>query len=233
MLTRRAKNPVYALGDRPTVVSKIVPSRRLNKRQRKQVYRIVNSKLETKFYDVSTTLFQQFGSGAGIIVADATAIPAAPAGIFPGRVGDQIDPSYMVLRWTTDAQATNPFHVIRIIVFQWRIDNTAAGPTISTILDPSVGGAVNVWSAYNYDARHTYTILYDKLYNQQGNTGSSYQTRTFVVRLRLQKAAAKVNYNSLVNTGDHHIYIFIIGSNASGATGALVSLTARLFYKDA
>lgn len=205
------------------------PPRKLNRRQKSQVYRMLNSKAELKYFDTNSTSFQQYGSGAGSIFAVCSAAAQGVGG--NQRVGDQIDPVRIEIRFSTDQQTTNPQSTTRLILFQYRLNNVVA-PTNAAILDPSIGGVATVWSAYNFDLRHQYTILWDISFVMSGSVGSSIYTRTGSYNIPLTKKAAKVNFDAGSITGDHHIYLLVLGSNANGATGQLISIGTRLFFRD-
>lgn len=208
---------------------KPVVQRKLNYRQKSQVYRMLNSRSELKYFDTNSTSFQQYGSGAGSIFAVCSAAVQGVAG--NQRVGDQIDPIRIEIRYSTDQQSINPQSTTRLILFQYRLNNVTP-PTNASILDPSIGGVATVWSAFNFDLRHQYTILWDASFTMSGNVGSSIYTRTGTAKIPLTKKAAKVNFDAGSITGDHHIYLLVLGSNASGATGQLISISTRLFYRD-
>lgn len=201
--------------------------RKLNYRQKTQVYRMLNSRSEIKYFDVNTTSFQQYGS-AGTIANCSAAVQGVAGN---QRVGDQLSPIRIEIRYSSEQQVTNPQSTTRIILFQYRLNNVTP-PGLASVLDPSIGGVATVWSSYNFDLRHQYTILWDTQYVMSGSIGSSIYTRTGSVNIPLTKKTAKVNFDAGSVTGDHHIYILILGSNAAGATGQLISLSARLFFRD-
>lgn len=204
--------------------------KKLNKVEKEEVKTIVNSKIETKIFDANSTISQQYGSGAGIIATDMTAIGLGNDE--KTRNGVQITPVHTDFRVTLECQSTNPSAVARIIIFQWRINNAVA-PALSSILDAGPGGVVGVYSEYNYDQRHLFKILYDKTLTLNGNTGADNYIRQVVKKLSYKSKAAKVNFDTgAVVTGDHHIYFFMIGSNPNGATGQLATITTRTYYKD-
>lgn len=204
---------------------------KLSEKQKSEVYKMVNKDVEKKFFDSFSTIAQQYGTPAtGSLTADLTNITQNVGG--NQRIGDQIVPHYVESRFTFENQATNPNSTTRVIYFQWRVDNTVA-PTAADILDVGPGGAVvNSWSPYNYDKRHLFTIIKDFMFDMNGNIGSSKYTRCFSFKIPLIRKTARVNYNAGANTGDHHIYLFIIGSNANSATGQLVTVDTRLIYSD-
>lgn len=77
--------------------------------------------------------------------------------------------------------------------------------------------------------------MYDKILTLNGNTAADHYIRHIdrVINLR-KKKAARVNYaGNAVTTGDHHLFMWILGSNTAGVTGQLVTINNRLFFKDA
>lgn len=204
---------------------------KLSEKQKSEVYKMVNKDVEKKFFDSYSTIAQQYGTPAtAALTADLTNITQNVGG--NQRIGDQIVPHYIESRFTFENQAINPNSTTRVIYYQWRADNTVV-PNAGDILDVGPGGlAVLPWSPYNYDKRHLFTIIKDFMFDMNGNVGSSKYTRCFTVKIPLIKKTARVNFNAGANTGDHHIYLLILGSNPSGANGQLVTVDTRLIYSD-
>lgn len=203
--------------------------KKLNKTQKSQVKTIINRREETKYFDANTNVSQQYGSGAGVILADLTAPTQGSQN--NQRDGNTIFPQRIELRARTECQTTNPSAIVRFIVFQFRADSTVAVPTLAGLLDNGPSGAPDVWSSQNINQKHVYNILMDKTYKMLGNIGADSNVVEWSKNLR--KRMARVNFASnAVATGDHHIYMMIIGSNASGATGQLVTLHSRVYFKD-
>lgn len=191
--------------------------KRRNRLRGMQVY------VEVKYFDSNTTAGQQYGT-AGLL-SDVSAITQAVGG--SSRIGDQVDLIRLDIRGTLYQQGTNPYSVTRLIVFQQFPVTT---PTLATLLDPGVSGAADYTSMYNHDGRHLFEILHDSTYHMEATTGTGSSMARFDLSLPLKGRIS--NYAAAATTGDSHLYVLLLGSNAAGANGQLVSMTNRLFYSD-
>ena len=192
-------------------------SRRAGKRRGVPAY------VEVKYFDSNTTAGQQYGTGG--VLSDVSAITQAVGGT--SRIGDQVDLIRLDIRGTLYQQGTNPYSVSRLIVFQQFPVTT---PTLATLLDPGVSGAADYTSMYNHDGRHLFEILHDSTYTMEATTGQGTAMAQFNISVPLKGRVA--NFAAAAATGDSHIYVELLGSNAAGATGQLVSMTCRLFFSD-
>lgn len=204
--------------------------RPLNMKQKKEVKRIANAGAEIKFQDALSGVNQTYGSGVGgTLLSDLTAVAAA------NRVGIQIVPFKLRLHMSflANTAASALFQALtRILVFQWRPNNTVA-PTIANIFDNGPSGAPDVWSSTSHGQRHLFTVLYDRLIDQSVNLASSNVSKEITKTISLYKKAAKVNFDTgAVTTGDHHIYMLIMGSNPQAAANQSMTLNVRTFYRD-
>lgn len=233
MFTRRVAKPVYVPEKSGTLVVRKRPNPK--KQLVRTINRVFNAKEEIKHIDWNSIYGAQTGNaGAGIFITDITNI--GPGTAVNQRIGDQLNPKRFEFQLLMDCQATNPSNQFRLIIFQYRLDNTAGAPTLANILDPGptglVAGNITVMSPYNFDLRHQYTILYDGKWQAQGSLGSSKNTQVVKKVVRLSKRCAKVNYNAGVNTGDHHIFTVLFAEQPAGATAGLTTFNGRLIYRD-
>lgn len=213
-----------------TKSKKAYPQRgKMNKVQKYEVRKMIDSRLESKAIDTYSNIGAQYGLGAGAIMADVTLI--ASGATSTTRVGDQIDPISLHLRLYFQQQTTVTDSLTRVIVFQWRPDNAVA-PVIGDILDGGPGAIVSPFSQLNFDNRHLSRVLWDHQFRMLGSMASDLNTHTVNKVIPLRRAS-KVNYDTGVNTGDHHIYVLIIGTNTSLTTGNLYTFNGRLLFKDA
>lgn len=223
---RRAPQPYGNAVVKKTMLNPATP---LTEVQKDQVRKFVKRQDETKFFDANTTVAQQYGSGAGVITAQ---VSATAQGIAANqRIGDQIVPQRYEIKMQLFNQNTNPVSTTRVIIFQFRPNSV---PTLASVLDNGPSGAPDINSPLNFDLRATYKVIWDKRFNMTGGVSSSNQALTISKNINLvKKGVAKVNFNAAATTGDHQIWAIILGSNAAGATGQLVTYSGRLYFKDA
>jgi len=206
-------------------------SKPLNPVMRKQVRRIANGNIETKYGQFQNSGFFLGTVATGAIVTDMT--PMAPGTGQSQRVGQSITPQYATFSYYTDAQATHPSTITRAVVFQFRPDNTGltAAQVLAEVFDLGPTGVIDPWSAYNFNTRSQYKILSDKIWTQQGNLACENNIKQHKYTVSLRKCH-KVQYVSGVNTGSDHIYYFVVGNQVAGANGTLYTGTERVYYKD-
>lgn len=190
--------------------------------------RLINNNEETKYNDTFSIIGSQYGS-AGTL-AETTLI--APGNTNLTRIGNRIKPLSIESRFLFENQNTNPLSLTRIIYFQWRPDNIVP-PTLGDILRSGPGAVTGVFCNNNYDQRKNYRIIKDISFPMvQGTLGGNPYLKHFHIKIPLSKLPY-TNYTGALNTGDHHIYVLVVGSNAAGATGQLVTQNHRVLFKDA
>lgn len=223
---------------------------KLTKRQKQEVKAIVYKNLELKHV-------QEGFIGADVVSAGTiTQVSVIPLG--PGksqRIGDEISLKGFEFRFEIElgsglVTSHDEWNNVRLIVFRWRDSNydpslgINIGPGISDILDPV--GANPVWlSNYNYENKHRYTILYDKVHTVWSTpvyTGTvstytaehgPYSTKTRHINLG-KKVKAKIYYDddSSMIHGSNQLYV-LFASDSNYASHPKLSFVGTLSYTDA
>lgn len=201
----------------------------LTKPQKEEVQRIVEKNIETKALDFQAGIGAAYGTTA--IFQDLTAIGQGATSIT--RLGDQIKLKKIDFRmyFTQQGAGSVAENVTRILIFQWRPDNGTA-PVVADLLDLGPGGTTNVWSQHNFDNRALFKVLKDITFVSNGSIANENDLHSFVFTVDCDKLP-KVNYDFGVNTGDHHVYMMILASNAASVNNSLYTSNNRVYFKDA
>lgn len=143
------------------------------------------------------------------------------------RVGDGIRLSKMEFRasvyYSLSAVATNPTHMVRLILFRWNQDSGSVAPSLGTILQ-TTGTLQDAVSPYywNRKSEGNFSVIYDKMWS----IGSA--SEGVVLDLTLNPGG-EVRYNNGAITGTGHIYALIIGDDVTGAHSP--SLQAQFYCR--
>lgn len=220
-----------------------VYGKKLNRRELKQVKRIVNVSQETKFLDtpILTTAISTTPT-----ISDLSIVPQGQTDNTRG--GDRIKwYNQALLRYTflgaesAIVLANDIYNQVRLIIFQFHPSAVAGTtPVASQILLPGPTTFIDIHSHYSHDGKQDFTILYDKTFTMVNNfkdTAAGYTTymanhvKYVNLRLNLKRARKQVQYVGAGINGTNKIYEMVISD--SGAT-PFPSFTrqARLYYKD-
>lgn len=211
--------------------------RKLNKRQKKQVKRLIGNVQEVKF-DITSIATTGVISTTPIIEGHTLPPQNVTDG---GRIGDEIylksfEYKLMVQK---DGASANASDVLRVIVFQWKPNSTVLAPTAAQILltDP-ITTAVNVRSYFQQDYKDQYRILSDRVWKMTGTynvgTGAFNEScnQYHHVRVPLKKAHKSVQFTAATNAGANRLYILLIGNIASGSAPPTYQLVSHTRFTD-
>jgi len=242
--------------------------RPLNEKQKVQVKRIVNRKFETKF-NIFTIPSAIIGTPGTPFVVDDGGTAMTPLLTPPqnttdtGRIGDRISLKKAHFKYhlmmNPNAIASVYPCIVRLIIFQWKPSTASVVPTPAQLLLPdpatSAGAVISVYSDYNYDLRHQYKIIHDRMdiltgegfYNTFGPlpagtnpevaapyTGISQRWR--LQNMKLKKAKRELQFNAGTTLGDNQLHIFLISNTPAASANTdkpAFFFTSQLFYTDA
>jgi len=213
---------------------RIVKGKRLNKRQKKEVKRLIGIRQELKF--------QNYNQAPASITTTYT-VTGAPYDIAQGitdsqRVGDsilwcgKIDLTIEVVNGlgaTADA-----YNNLRFILFQW---HPATTPTAASLLLSGPSSTQDVYSNYNHDNRQMYKVLLDKVFVTSGGGVSatvpwgagSVKYRRFHVSTK--KLTKHVQYTAGGSTATNRLYV-MFASDSALATHPTMLYSSKVFYRD-
>jgi len=114
-----------------------------------------------------------------------------------------------------------------LILFCWKPDSAVSVPVVGSILgEGAVVPTPDVFSPYNYFNRNQYMILYDKTLCV--TTGASaFGIRQAKATISSDKVRKEMTFNLAVNTGEYHIFAYMISSAAATLYSA-----QRIYYTD-
>jgi len=195
---------------------------RLNPRQKNQVKRLIANQEELKRFPVY----------AGYTTVNATGTITKWSTIAQGdtqltRDGIEIQFKKLDLRYNmyVSAAAANITNAFRIIVFQWKPDDSASPPGVSSIIDTSF--TQPVFSPLNRDTNHLYRVMYDKMHSVYNAGNGSVGVHRMITNKRCAKT---IKYATGVNTGENQIYVLVISDAAVQVPSW--SYGAYLYYTD-
>lgn len=198
----------------------------LNPRQKKEVKMIINKNTELKSYDAGYA-----GAAVASLAGSITPLFPIPQGAGNSqRVGNDITASYMQLQWQGTIATTDASNIIRILIFQWSLDNATAVPTVADIL--YTGGGMAAWNALpHFDNRDKYKILYDQsVFLEAGSVGSS-TASVGPRKLKIPHKTMLFNGGG-VTTGRYMTYALLC-SDSAAVDHPDFQIQARLVYRDA
>lgn len=136
------------------------------------------------------------------------------------RQGSVIEPKSIELNLSFNSVDT--FNLLRVIVFQWFMDDGDDPPTNTDILDYQHPLGVIAWHE-----RKNSRILYDKL--MAGSDTAS--NEILVIRKKINKKMRKIYYDGGLTTGKNNLYLALI-SDSGVASHPNVKYYARVLYTD-
>lgn len=215
----------------------------LSKRQKADVKRILALQQELKYFPfnfVPTTLTNAF-------VIDGTMfdVPqsATVGQLDTKRIGDSImwcGTMEVNLQIVNGLGATgDTFNNCRVIILQWHDTSTATPfPVVTQVLLNGPSTVPDIYSTYNHDYRHQYTILFDETYLTVGPNGpnnppqSNVATGIHKIRINLTKLARK-NAQFVAGGGQGSNRFFMIyGSDSQLATHPNMTFASKVFFRD-
>lgn len=206
-------------------------SRRRFRRSRKtpsSVKRYVNStinrKLETKY---------AFGYHTNEITSTATfvsLVSTAQGDDITERIGDEIDPRHLQIRGIVTPNSSGTAQFCRLIVFQWKPNRNDVAPTAATqiIYDGTNQPLHSPIRKYNPQFR----LIADKKLHVPAVT-SLEKSGTFYTITASAKKLSKIKWSTAASTQDtNHLYMMILGENATGVTACQINQYEQLLFKD-
>lgn len=222
---------------------KVLGSRKLTYRQKREVKNIIGRRIETKVA-VTYQSGVSVTSSPGIYDLCSSSYWNIAQGTAQGkRIGDEIRLKKIHLRW--GALGGDYFNTMRIILFRFNGSNATA-PVIGDILDGT--GEEYVFAPLNWDTRHRYHIIYDRVIalNQTNTFNSSGTAQSAVIDTsnswkvmrpinlfgkKLGKKSVSWDAGS-ASTGEDHVYLLVISDSVITPNPQLF-YTVQVFYTDA
>jgi len=222
-------------------------SMKLQPSLRKAVQRIVKGNIETKLVDV------HYGIEGAENLASYAGSTYYLSGVESGdysyqRSGVQIMPTELevkiMLRFWVNAPSVNTYwgNPMRVIIFSYDcsldITGVPALPRADDIITMQpTQSSDTIFTNYNNNNRHAYTIMYDKVHVPQHGAGHG----TFIpLHVKLRKNLPKKifysgNTNTLASAGRNAIFAFVCSyfDEVPDTTKAIYTVQSRLKYKDA
>lgn len=209
--------------------------RKLNKRQVKQVKKIINIQSELKYFPFNQT---------GFSVTSTSVLTGASFDVTQGltdtsRIGDQLTLAGSI-DFRLHLSSADSYNIIRWILIQWHPTSTTTPFPATDGSDVLVAGpstAIDYLSMYNHDKRSDYTVLFDKTYTLVGNGTSGtypYTTSSQIVkhyRISLKKASKKVQFVGAGLQASNRLF-WIYVSDSSGVSHPQAAYSSKLFFRD-
>lgn len=194
---------------------------KLNPRQKKEVKKMVKGQIELKSFDTG-------GFPSVATTGAVTRQTSIPQGVGNSqRIGDDVQLVKMDLSY--EWAIADPFNTVRIIYFQWHMDDAFSIPGLNDILFTAPSNDPTN-ALYNFSNRDKYKILYDKRhFLEAGSEGSE----SFSKKLSIKIPHKTLSYNSGgVLTGTNNIYqLLVTDSNTVLHPSCMNHI--RFYYRDA
>lgn len=142
------------------------------------------------------------------------------------RTGDVISLKNAFGNYSIIAGTSGTVTVVRLIWFQWRMDNGAEAPTIGDILFDTTN--VPYLSNYKVDMSK-FKVLADRMH-YVGPIGGD--ANMLSRKISLRNFNKRLMYDAGGTNGKNQIYLLVIGNNASGATAPNMYYHFRLTFTD-
>lgn len=196
---------------------------KLNTRQKKEVKLILAKNMELKSFD---NIGSASPDTAGVI-AKWFSIPQGSGNA--QRIGNDITGTHIELRY--DITLSDSYNKVRVIIFQWALDDGVDVPTVPDILYLGTGNYFN--ALYSFDNRDKFKILHDRRYlleaTSVGTTSTPLSSPTY--KLKIPHKQLKFN-GAGATTGRFMIYQLTI-SDSVAVPHPSVNTNVRLVYRDA
>lgn len=185
------------------------------------VKRLIRNQQETHHHNEAGTGTECNTTGAFINISDI-----AQGDNDTDRVGDQICLKSVFGNYSLIAGSSGTLSVVRLIMFQWRMDNGAEAPALNDILFDTTN--VPYLSNTVVDCSK-FKVLYDKMH-YVGPVGGD--VNMIARRFSLRNFNKKLQYTAGGTNGKNQIYMLVISNNVSGATCPNFYYHARLTFTD-
>jgi len=143
-----------------------------------------------------------------------------------GRVADTIKLSRLELRLSINQVNTDLFSSVRVIFFLWKVDNAVDQPTGTDILHFLTTPEV---APYQWETRHKYTILYDRVFPLTGSATSLTTMSNVFVSKTINMRSAQVQFNQGAISGTGLPYVMYV-SNSVAPPFPVMDMTTRCYY---
>lgn len=179
---------------------------------------------ETKFHETSQLAQNVDYSGS---LWDLTNM--AQSATDTTRNGDQVTVKTLQMR-ASYTFGTSP-NEMRLIVFQWLVDDNVDAPIATDILS-SVGSALATLAPFQHDNASNYRVLYDTgpLSTDTYNTHKVFR-KIYLPLYKMKKCVKKVKFDGGSTYGTNHLYLLAI-SNDGAATYPTLNFWAKFNYID-
>jgi len=165
-------------------------------------------KHEVKVFDTSQSA-ANIGAGATV-----SALTAVPQGVTQSeRVGDQME--FVDCEFTYQLVQANAdiYSDVRVIIFQWFPNTTISGAPVLADILPNTA-AVGLYSAYNWQYRSQYHILFDKLWSLAGlTTAPTSKTAVSQLNVRLKNMRKEVVFTPGTTNGSNLLWLLTISDS--------------------
>lgn len=132
------------------------------------------------------------------------------------RDGDALKLKSLMCVFNVNANTGAVRNIIRIIIFQWK-PNDSTAPTAGQLLLTGASGSVDTTSQYSHDNRQLFNILSDWYFPVGGSTTvpDTVQVRTFKRKIFGRKMRKNVQFSAAGTTGTNKLYILYIADTVA------------------
>jgi len=118
------------------------------------------------------------------------------------RIGDVVKPLH--LWFALNAYYSSVTAVVRLIIFEWKVDTNVLAPTLTYLLEDV---SYPTTSEFSRDNKEKYRVLYDKI-------GSMHAYKPNVLmRIKGSVKTSRIQFNTGGNSGQNHIYAVVVTDN--------------------
>lgn len=215
--------------------------KKLNKRQVREVKKILGKQVELKQFPGYTT---GTASTSGTMVKLSSLTQGNTGTTF---VGDEVNLKKFTIRCAMEGN--DQYNTMRFIVFRFRDDDASAAPLLSEIIDTSGGAAYNVMAPYNHQFREKYHIMADfnlittntYSFNSTGTVQAA--TSSFANMYHLTRrhtvfgkklGAKKINFTNVASSyGFNHVYCLVVTDSSPLTQHPTYWLSTECWFTDA
>lgn len=128
------------------------------------------------------------------------------------RDGDELKIKRITIRGSVNVNNTAVYNRTRLIIFQWKPDDTSLVPTVAMILNGTGNVTEIVEGITNHDRSNQFNILFDKTMNV-----NYYGVPQFHIRKTLKKFNTIQKFTAGASTGSGQIYALYAGDQVTNA----------------
>lgn len=197
---------------------------------KKIVKRTLHSQAEYKFCN-----YQQFSSdqinSTGNIYNITSGLTQSL--VDTGRIGDRATPMgvHGVITVGLGAGATTNEQIVRLILFQWHMDNNVEVPTLSDIIYNSASGVAPI-SDYAVDLDTKFTILSDRVFKLPVIANFCAGGNDGLLKYSIKRKLPAIEFEGAGVSGINHIYLLVVGTAAVGTAAATHNSFLRTWFLD-